>query len=159
MADLISPAERAEIRSAISDVFDTYMKEPAILKVRNQGETLTAFNEGLDSHKTPIDFAMDVLYLPDTSDSDAEAMQRKEGYFDSSEGVVYIPVSTLKATTPVLWTDEGGVDIVPNRDTIVIKGKTLTITGANPVGPDESSFFMVKLQYFNELVSKGAGDK
>ena len=158
MADLISASERAEMRSAIQDVFDTYMKEPAVLKIRNQVETLTAFNEDLDLHKAPVDVAVNVLYLPDKSDDDAEAEQRKEGYFDSSEGVVYIPISTLKATDPILWSDLSGADIVPNRDTIVIKGKTRTIKGVNPIAPDESSFFMLKIHYFNELVSKGVGE-
>lgn len=158
MADLLSAAERVEIRSAIQDVFDTYMKEPAILHIRNQGEKLSAFNESIEDSKAELKIELFVLYIPDTSDTDAESEQRKEGYFDNSEGVIFIPVSTLKGTTPILWDDLKGADIVPNRDTIIIKGKERTIMGVNPVGPDESSFFLVKLQYFNKLISKGVGE-
>lgn len=158
MADLLTISDRTEIRAAIQDVFDTYMKEPAILRVRNQGVTLTAFNEDLDTHKTPIDFEINVLYVPVHTESDGEAQTRKEGYYDGSESIVYIPVSDLKNTTPPLWDDLTGIDIVPNRDNLIIKGESLTIKAANPVAPDESSFFMVKIVCFKEMESKGAGE-
>ena len=158
MADLLSAEDRAEVRSAIQDVFDTYMKEPAILCIRNQGQKLSAFNEGIDDVKAVVKYELDVLYIPDTSDTDAESEQRKEGYFDNSEGVIYIPVPSLKSTTPKLWDDASEADIVPNRDTIIIKGKERSIMGVNSVAPDEGSFFMVKIQYFNKLIAKGIGE-
>lgn len=158
MADLLTATDRAEIRAAIQDVFDTYMKKSATLIIRDQGETLTAFVEGIDSHKTPVEYNILVLYLPATTDQDSEAMKNKTGYFDDSEGVVFIPVSTLKAQTPPLWTDGQGSKIEANRDTIVVDGNILTIMGVNDVGPDEESFFMVKLHYFNTLKKKGVGE-
>jgi len=164
MADLLTEQDRAEIRSAIQDVFDTYMKMPATLEIRNLGEKLAAFNEQRSQHRDAETFDVLCLYLPDKNDEDAEAMKSRDGYFDNTEGVIYIPVSTLKGTTPPLWDDGTGTVITANRDSIVIQGERLTIFGVNAVGPDEgtlnvdqSTFYMVKLQYFNELKSRGAG--
>lgn len=151
MADLLTAAERAEILSAIQDVTDTFMKIPVILKQRRD-KLITAFNENRDDNSNTYEIELLGLFVPEKTDTDAEAMLDTSGALDASQGDVYFNYQDLlNLESPSLINNAGQVDIVPNKDTIVIKDEERDIIAVDLVGPNEDIFYLVKLIIKNRI--------
>lgn len=150
MADLLTPADRAEIDAAIEDVIDTFMKKTITLRQRRTNK-ISSFNEDRDNTKTFQDFVLLGLWVPDRTDDDAEAEDGPQGTIDDSEGVVYIGYQDLKGTALPLINAANEVDIIPNTDNLIIDGEERDIFGVNLVGPNLEIFYLVKLHYGNVM--------
>ncbi len=93
MADLLSPAQRAQIRLALKDVTDTFMKTPVVYSMK--GESLDRFNEDrTDEGSTTFNFNALVEYP--TEDSD-KIQKFSEGALDTAEIMLTMNLEDLKA--------------------------------------------------------------
>ena len=151
--DLLTTSEREEIRGAIRDVTDTFFKVPVKITFRIPESEFADFNEN-QSDMDEVVFDFNGLYVPDSTDDDSEADQRKDGFADMSEGKVFVHYQDFKGKVPELINKAGEILVTPNRDSINVFGQDMDIFGVNVVGSDEAEFFLVQIQYRKRLVKK-----
>lgn len=151
MADLLSASDWSEIRSALQDVMDTFFKLP-VTYVRRTSRKLHAFHEDRAADLTKTSYPLFALMVPDSKDDDdSKSLEVNKGYADLSEGYVYFNYQSLANHTPALIDANGRPAFIANKDSLVLLGKEVTITGVNLVGPTQSNFQLVKVHYKQEI--------
>ncbi len=92
MSDLLSVGQRAQIRAALQDVTDTFMKTPVVYQLK--GESLDRFNEDrLDEGVTTFNFNALVEYPATDGD---KVKQFTEGALSTAEVQLTMNLDDLK---------------------------------------------------------------
>lgn len=150
MANLLSTDEWNEIRGAIHDVTDTFLKKP-ITYIQRTERKLYAFNESRADTMNKTPYNLVCLVVPENTDaSQAQVMQDQKGSFDGSEGYFLFSYPDLLAFSPSMISG-GNPVFKPNVDTFKLDGIEYTIIGVNLVGPTEGDFQLVKVHYKKQL--------
>lgn len=151
MADLLSSSDWTDIRSALQDVMETFFKLP-VTYVRRTDRKLQAFHEKRSADLVATNYPLLALMVPENKDDEsAKSLEVNKGYADLSEGYLYFNYQVLLNHNPALIDANGKPVITANKDSLILMGKEVTITGVNLVGPSESNFQLVKVHYKQEI--------
>lgn len=148
--DLLSAQDWTDFRNALTDVKDTFLKKPLVLVKRDQRK-LAAFHESRGSDLQAVNYTIPGLNVPDKRDDDSKAREIRSGSTDLSEGYVLFDYNVLKNHNPVLIDVNGKCLIIPNKDSLIINGEELTIIGVNLLGPSETDYQLVQVQWKKDL--------
>lgn len=149
--DLLTASDWGEIRSALQDVMDTFFKFPVVF-VQRRTRKLTAFHENRNGDLQEAIYNWNALVVPENKDENkSQVDQYPKGFVDTSQGYLYFNYKWLKEQTPSFIFPSGRPNIVPNKDSFRFLGVEVTVIGVNLVGPTESDFQMVKVQYKNQI--------
>lgn len=148
MAQLLTPADIAEINAALTDATDTFFKTPIALNIHNR--TVAAFNEG--NNNTTTTTTVNGLVVYGSGESDGSAVMKHYGDADMSEGYLLFNFADLE--TAGLTGANNAVHIRAGQDTATFNGETFTLDGGpNLVGPLETKFVLVKIHFKRQLKS------
>lgn len=149
--DLLSAGEWGEFRSAIEDVTDTFFDMPTVLIIRS-GRTLTPFHENREKDLNEAQFFFRTLRVENSSDeSRSQAMIAGKGAGDFAQGYFLFYYKDLLNNDPSFINSEGKCTIIPNKDSIYAAGIEHTILSVNLVGPTETDYQLVKIQFKKQL--------
>jgi hypothetical protein len=149
--DLLSAGDWLEFRSAIHDVTDTFFDLPVIYAQRRTRK-LSKFHENRGDDLEVIGYNLLSFNVPnhtDESRSQAEALAK--GSADFSQGYLSFSYLDLKNNTPSMIDVNGNPVFIPGKDTFFALGQELNILSVNLVGPSETDYQLVKVQYRKSL--------
>jgi hypothetical protein len=147
--DLLSAQDWGDIRAALTDVKDTFLEHPVILR-RRAARKLANFNESRESNLISVDYPLVGLKVAKKTDDEAKATEEPKGSLDISEGDLYFDYQKLLAHNPPLIVSTMP-QIIPNQDSLIMGGVEHTIIGVNNVGPTEADFQLVKVHYKQQM--------
>jgi hypothetical protein len=151
MPDLLTSNDWLEIRSAIKDVTDTFLKKPVIFIQRKQRK-LVAFHENRAQDLSQTSYILNTLVVPNSTDGDrSQAKEELKGMLDNSQGYLLFSYVDLKNHTPSLIQSDGKPVFAENKDSFYFDGREVSIIGINTVANTESDFQLVKVHYKNQL--------
>lgn len=151
--NLLTASDWSEIRSALTDVKDTFLIMP-LLYIRRSGRRAVAFNDNREENLNFLAYALEGLIIEEhRDDSTAQVQEAQKGYADLSEGLVYFDYQKLQ-NLPQSFIDANGLPVfVPNKDTLYLFGREATIIGVNVVGPTQTDYQLVKVAYKFQLAN------
>lgn len=144
MADLLSSADRNEIRSAIGDVTDTFGQKPITYK--RKGISLDRMNKDRDNQKT-TDYIINGLVVWENTDNKARTMETRQGGYDYSMGYVLLNVKDVPAALMTGSNFNG----TPEADDIAFDGITYKVRGINMLGQFPDQYTLVKIHFRKNL--------
>lgn len=148
--DLLSPQDWLDTRSALEDVKDTFFKFPVTYRNRTTRK-LTNFHENREADLDYVDYPLFGLKVADKTDDDSKGREMPKGSVDLAEGVIYFSFQKLLAHVPPFIDADKKCTFIMNKDSLIFEGEEHTIIGINNVGPTESDFQLVKVQYKKQL--------
>lgn len=147
--DLLSAQDWSDIRSALTDVKDTFLEHPVTYR-RRVTRTLNSFHESRKDDLSFTDYPLTMLLVPEKEEDNAEVQQENKGYSDHSIGDMYFDYNVLLNHNPSLISS-GQPVFIPNKDTFIILGKEVTIIAVTLIGPTEQNFQLVKVRYKKDI--------
>lgn len=149
MPDLLSSSDWLEIRAAVKDVTDTFLKLPVVY-IQRTTRKLSAFHENRSADLLQTNYNLFSLMVPENTERGrAQVDQRLSGSIDLSEGYLLFSYPDLQILS--LIGADGRPVFVANKDSFLLLGKEVSIIGVNLVGPTQTNFQLVKVHYKQQM--------
>lgn len=152
--DLLAAQDWLDIRSALTDVKDTFLKKQIIYRQRT-ARTLNGFHEKRDNDLQQTDYVLMALIVENSTDqSMSQGQLTIKGEANFAQSYALFDYQKLKSHVPPFIDLNGKSIFVPNKDTFIVNGEEVTILGVDLTGPTESDYQLVKVP-FKKILNKG----
>lgn len=145
MAGLLSDTDILEIRDAIKQTTDTFLRLPIIYHLREKN--FDRLNPDLALSKT--DFELSALQVYDKTSDTALVDKKTQGKIDLSEGYLLFNFEDLD--TAGLIDSEGRFKGKATQDEFTAQGTLFEISGADALGQLDEKFSLLKLWFKRKM--------